>query len=251
MTKKTILIIQARMGSKRLPGKVMMKIKGKPLLGYVLERVLKLDSIFRIVVATTILPEDDLIESYVKKFNVDVFRGNPEDVLDRFYKCSKKFNAENIIRISADSPFIDPHIIEKCVQKFQTTKNIDYLSNTINNNTGVWKENYNGFPIGLAVEIFNFSSLEKAWRESFLPSDREHVTEYIWRHPQKFSLYGIQNRENKSNFRLVVDYKEDFNFIKRVIESMPDLISITLDQLIEFLNNNPSITSFQRVGKIE
>ena len=115
MTQKIIAIIQARMGSTRLPGKVMMQLSKKPILQHVLERVKRSNLISEVVIATTLLPKDDEINDFAQKFNVPIFRGNSQDVLDRFYHCAEKFSADIIVRISSDSPLIDPLIIEKCV----------------------------------------------------------------------------------------------------------------------------------------
>jgi spore coat polysaccharide biosynthesis protein SpsF len=243
MSKKIIAIIQARMGSTRLPGKVMMKINGKPILEHVIERVLESKLISDLVVATTTLSLDDEIESYSKKNKIKIFRGDSNDVLDRFYRCSKLFKANIIIRISADSPLIDPLIIDKCISKFHENKKLDYLSNTINKKNNYWCENYNGFPIGIAVEVFRFKALEKAWRESSSLSDREHVTEYIWKNSKFFNLDYVENENNKSDLRLVVDTKEDFNFIKKFIESHSIDKSVTFNQLINIIDNGSLIRS--------
>ena len=235
MTQKIIAIIQARMGSTRLPGKVMMQLSKKPILQHVLERVKRSNLISEVVIATTLLPKDDEINDFAQKFNVPIFRGNSQDVLDRFYHCAEKFSADIIVRISSDSPLIDPLIIEKCVSKFIENKNTDYLSNTINNISGTWNEDYNWFPIGVAVEVFTFSALKKAWKEASTLSDREHVTEYFWKNPNVFTLDFINNSNDYSNIRLVVDYENDFLYLKKLFEIFPNETFSSLRKLIDHI----------------
>ncbi|MEM3172006.1 MAG: glycosyltransferase family protein, partial [Candidatus Nitrosotenuis sp.] len=231
---------QARMGSTRLPGKVMMPIKGKPLLYYVINQIKHSKTIPNHIIATTKLQQDDVIANYAKTQNVLVFRGNQEDVLDRYYQCAKQYGIDTIVRISADSPLIDFEIIDLCVNKFRKN-GFDYLGNTIEKINDVWKETYNGFPIGFAVEVFTFEALESAWRNAKKPSDREHVTEYIWQNPQIFKLGNITNTENLSNIRLVVDYKSDFELIKKIIEQFEDNEIFTTHKVIELINKNPKL----------
>jgi spore coat polysaccharide biosynthesis protein SpsF len=224
------VIIQARMGSKRLPGKVMMNIRDKPILFYVINQVKQSKLSETIIVATTDLPEDEVISQYAKSSDVNVFCGNSEDVLNRFNECAKKFNLDIIVRISSDSPLIDYTIIDSCIEKFQKN-NLDYLSNTIKKINNVWTETYNGFPIGLAVEVFTISALEEASKNSNLTSDREHVTEYFWKNPSNFKIGNFENNADLSNYRLVVDYQTDFEKIKLIIEYFPSDAIFTLKKL--------------------
>lgn len=237
---KSIIIIQARMGSHRLPGKVMMKINEKPLLHYLINQIKNCKN-KEIIVATSILKDDDVIENYAKKMGVNTFRGSENDVLDRFYKCAKNYNCDAIIRISADSPLLDYQIVEKCISKFESNY-FDYCSNTIKKYNDKWIEHFNGFPKGYAVEIIRFTALEKAWKESISHSDREHVTEYIWHNPQKFQLGNFEHSDDLSNIRLVVDYPNDFKLIKKIIESFPENTIFSLDDVITFLKNNLNLT---------
>ena len=232
-----LVIIQARMDSTRLPGKVMMKIRGKPLLYYVINQIR--GSCFKpnIIVATTNLSNDDVIASFSESQNVKIFRGNEIDVLDRFYQCTKKFNDNTIIRICADSPFIDYNLIDECFTKFEES-NIDYLSNTIIKHGETWKEDQNGYPLGTAVEVFSFDTLEKAWKESKSPYEREHVTDYIIKHPKIFRLDSVQNFEDFSHYRIVVDYKEDFELANKIINNFPEEHRFSIQQVISFLKKS-------------
>ena len=221
------------MGSSRLPGKVMMKINGKPLLYYVLNQVKASKYVSRIFVATSTLTQDDEIELYANSQNVEVFRGSETDVLDRFYQCAKKFSLDPIIRISADSPFVGSQIIDQCIENFQKT-NVDYLSNVVKYEKTSWKEHHNGFPYGTAVEIFSFSSLEKSWQESMKPSDREHVTEYIINNSEKFRIDSISNFTDQSKFRIAVDTKDDFKQAEHIIMNMGST-TFDINNIISFL----------------
>lgn len=224
------------MGSTRFPGKVMTLIRNKPLLYYVINQIRGSALNPQIVVATTVLPADDVIADYSHAQGVEVFRGNENDVLDRFYHCAKKFSADTIVRICADSPFIDYNILDSCIKKFQKS-NVDYLSNIITNEGKEWKENHNGFPIGTAVEVFSFKTLEKAWTNSTDPYEREHVTVYIIRHPEFFKLDCITNSDDFSKYRLVVDYKEDLDVVNTILSGFSENTRLTINQIIHFLQN--------------
>lgn len=230
------LIVQARMGSSRLPGKVMKKVRDKPLLYYSINQLKQCKTISKLIIATTTFKEDDIISDFVKSQNVSVFRGDAFDVLERFYNCAKKFQLKIIVRISADSPLIDCNIVDRCVTEFLKNQ-FDYLSNTIKKINDVWKETYAGFPLGYAVEVFTFEALERAWIEGRKPSDREHVTEYIWHNPQIFRLGNVENLKDDSRFRLVVDYKEDFELVKTIIENFPEEEIFTLEKVIKLIED--------------
>lgn len=225
------------MGSNRLPGKVMKKINKKPLLYYVINQIRGSKLNPNIVVATTNLEKDDCIVDFVKTEKVNIFRGSENDVLDRFYHCAKKFSNGPIVRICADSPFIDYNLIDECIIKFENS-NVDYISNIIKKDGNIWKEDLNGYPIGTAIEVFSFKTLEKAWKESSDPYEREHVTEYIFKHPEIFRLDSIKNSQDFSKYRLVVDYQKDFDLAEKIIKGMPEENRFTINQIITFLKSN-------------
>ena len=206
------VITQARMKSTRLPDKVMMKVKGKPLLYYHLERVKLARNVTDIIVATSRNDADDEIYDFCEKYGVTCFRGSEDDVLDRFYQTAKEYKLENIIRLTADCPLIDYRIIDDMITEF-CSKNIDYLSNTLKPT----------FPDGMDVCIFTYRVLETAWQQAELPSEREHVIPYIAKNStyNGKSLFSSDNFEFKIDFshvRLTVDEKEDFDLIKFLIE---------------------------------
>ena len=231
------VIIQARMGSSRLPGKVMKEIRNKSLLFYMINQIKSCKNVSKIIIATTNLEEDKKIVSFAKSQNVDVFCGDSKDVLDRFYQCGKEYESKSFVRLSGDSPFIDPNILDECIHKFEQN-NFDYLSNTIKKINTKWKEGNNGYPTGMAVEVFNFEPLRKTWEEATEPTDREHVTEYIFHNPKLFKLSGIENNENLSNLRLVVDYFEDYVLASKIITNFPENTLFTMKKLKEFLTIN-------------
>lgn len=236
----TIIIIQARMGSSRLPGKVMKEIRNKPLLYYMINQVKACTKVSEIIIATTTLNEDEKIVSFGNSIGVKVFRGSSEDVLDRYHSCAGEHQSKDIVRLCADSPFIDYNVIDQCISKFQES-NVDYLSNTIKKKNNGWIEGSNGFPIGMAVEVFTSGALEKAWRQAKKSSDREHVTEYIFHNPSLFRLGNIENNEDLSDLRLVVDYSEDFELTTKIITNFEEGQLFTIKKLKEFLNKNPKL----------
>ena len=203
-------IIQARMGSSRLPGKVMKIIDNeKSMLKYVLDQVKNAKNIKKIIVATTNLHEDNVIEEFVKSQNVSCFRGNPKDVLNRYYNCSKKFNLKSIVRISGDCPLIDPQIMDNVIEKY-ISGNYDYVSNN----------NPRSYPYGMDLEVFSFKVLESVSKNANLPSEREHVTPYIYNNPKKFKIGKIKNDEDYSRIRLTVDRELDFKLIQKIVSKI-------------------------------
>ena len=205
---KIIAIVQARMGSTRLPGKVVMDLIGKPMLVHELSRISRAKRISSLVVATTTSSLDDGIVDVCKEHDWHCFRGSEPDVLDRYYQCAKQFGADSIVRLTADCPLIEPTIIDKVVEEFiQKSPDVDYVSNIIPQRT---------FPLGLDTEVMSFSALERSWIEDTNPALREHVTQYILRNPDKFNIAGVMNDRDLSNLRWTVDTKEDFQLIKEI-----------------------------------
>jgi spore coat polysaccharide biosynthesis protein SpsF (cytidylyltransferase family) len=205
---KTLCIIQARMGSTRLPGKVLLKIGGVPLLEYEIKRIEQVKKVDKIVVATTVNKQDDKIEKLSKKIGVACFRGSENDVLDRYYQCALKYpQYGNIIRITGDCPLIDPEVIDGVITFFDENDFV-YACNV----------EPPTFPDGMDMEIFKKSAIVKAAKEAKLVSEREHVTPYI-RNKMKIRKGNFANQYDFSHFRLTVDNKEDFEVIKFLIEN--------------------------------
>jgi len=207
--KNCIVIIQARTDSKRFPKKVLSQIEGKPMLWHVINRIKKIKC-DEIVVVTTKRKIDDEIIEIAKKQKVKIFRGKTNDVLDRFYQASLKLKADVIVRITADCPLIDPIESQKILNKF-LKGNFDYISND--------SETY---PNGLDTECFSFETLKKAWEESNLKSEKEHVTSYIWNNPKKFKIHTIHHKNKKKidHLRWSVDYPDDLEFVRQVYSKL-------------------------------
>ncbi|MDP2928871.1 MAG: glycosyltransferase family protein, partial [Candidatus Omnitrophota bacterium] len=191
---KTAVIIQARLGSTRLPGKVLYKVMGKTILEYVIERAGKARSIEETIVATTTSSEDSQIADLADKSGARVYRGSEQDVLDRYYQAAKLFGIKHIVRITADCPLIDPEIVDKVVGHYFDTKS-DYCSNVIAET----------FPDGQDVEVFGFDTLSDAWKNAKLLSEREHVTPYIRKSSGKFKLASFRNSVDLSGKRWTLD----------------------------------------------
>jgi len=204
-----VAIIQARLGSTRLPGKCLLKLMGRTVIQHIIERIQAAKCIDQIILATTVNEEDQALVDVAHAMGLTVYRGSVNDVLDRFYQAAKMVNADIICRITADDPFKDPNIIDMIINQFIEGK-YDYVSNTISPT----------YPEGLDIEVFSFAALEKAWREAHKPSEREHVTPYIWNNPQAFKLYNVKYAENISHLRWTLDTAPDWVFIQQVYEEL-------------------------------
>jgi len=229
---KIVAIIQARMGSTRLPGKVLMEISGKPLLWHVVNRVSYSKYISQIVIATSTNPKDDEIEKFAKKYNLNIFRGSENDCLDRYYKAAKKYKADVIVRITADCPLICPKIIDKVILEY-IKGDFDYVTNTI-----VYT-----YPDGCDVEVFSFEALEKAWREAKDPVEREHVTVYI-RNSEEFKIKNVVNDKpvNPQEYKWSVDKQNDLEFVKEVYNHLyNDRKVFSYKDIMNLLRKNPWI----------
>lgn len=203
---KVVAIIQARMGSTRLPGKMMMNLAGKPVIQHVFERVEKAEMIDEIWLATTITKDDDILAKWAKKNQIKRYRGSVNDVLDRYYQTALLAKADAVIRITGDCPLIDPQIIDQIISEF-TKGGFDYVCN----------QQPPTFPDGLDTEVFSMATLKKTWQEARLKSDREHVTSYIWQHPDEFKLKSVTHVPDMSGHRWTLDTKEDFDLIEKII----------------------------------
>ena len=221
-------IIQARISSTRLPEKVLLPLGGKSVLENVVERAKGAGRIGEIIVATSSGKDDDKIVRLCEEKGIKYFRGNLDDVLDRYYQAAKIFKAENICRITADCPLIDPEIIDQVAEEY-LKGGYDYAANNHPVAT---------YPDGFDVEIFSFKALEKAWREATLPSEREHVTAYIWNHPDKFKIYNVRNDIDLSSYRLTIDEDKDYELLKKIFKEVTDL---TTTNILKFLDEHQDI----------
>tara|TARA_B100000809_G_C14970540_1_gene470743 strand:+ start:39 stop:863 length:825 start_codon:yes stop_codon:yes gene_type:complete len=227
---KATAVIQVRMGSTRFPGKIMMKLDEKfTVLDYVIRQLSHSKSLENIIIATTHLEQDNVIVEYAKNNELDYFRGEPLDVLDRYYKCAKKFSLDTIVRMTSDAPFLDPTIVDKVFSKFQET-GCDFVSNNI----------IRTYPIGIDTEVFSMKTLEKTWNEAKLPSEREHVTTFIKKNREIFKLYNLENNKKIPIYRLTIDRKEDLEFLRAIaanIKKQP----ILMQDVYELFSQKPEI----------
>jgi spore coat polysaccharide biosynthesis protein SpsF (cytidylyltransferase family) len=233
MSDHVVGIIQARCDSTRLKNKVLANIEGKPLIERIYSRVKQVELIDQVVIATTNSAVDNVLTDWCIRKKINVFRGSEQNVLERFYECAKLYSADIIVRITADDPFKDSIIINHAVDLL-IKNNYDYVSNTIKPT----------FPEGIDVEVFRFDSLKSAFQSARLDSEKEHVTPYIWKNIDKFSLYNFEHNKNISHLRWTIDYPEDLEFARAIYKKlqvkndmfyMQDVLSV-LDEFPELLD---------------
>lgn len=226
-----LAILQARMSSTRLPGKVLKPILGRPMLELHLERLSRMTTIDRLVVATSTEPEDTPIVDLCDALNVDSFRGSLDDVLDRYYRTAMHYGADALIRLTGDCPLADPAIIDQGVRRFVNSE-FDYVGNCMTRT----------FPIGLDFEVLTAVSLQQAWREAVLPSEREHVTPFIKNHPERFAIESFTNDIDYSHHRWTVDEPEDFEFVTKVYEALyPINRNFAMHDILRLLEKCPDL----------
>jgi len=233
---KIVAIVQARMGSTRLPGKVMMDLLGEPVLVRDVNRLRRSELLDEVVIATTTMPADDHIVSLCKERGWPYFRGDENDVLDRYYQAARTCNADVIVRVTSDCPMIDPEIVDRVIQSFLDIPDIDYVSNTLSPRT---------FPRGLDTEVMTFEALERAWMEDTDPKLREHVTPFIYRNPELFCVHAFVNETDLSDHRWTLDTPEDFAFIQAVYEHFGN-DEFTCQEILEYLEKHPEVVNINR-----
>lgn len=226
----TVLIIQARMGSSRLPGKVLKPIRNVPALQVLLTRVSKTKTIDKIIVASTTNKEDDAIELLCNSIGVHCYRGSDWDVLERFYLAAKPFNPETVVRITSDCFLHDHKVIDFVVQKFKDS-GLDYFSNS--NHEPDYLED------GFDVEVFSFAALENAMHNAKLLSEREHVTPYI-KNSGKFAC-GWEKYLPDYHHKLSVDTQNDFNAVEQIFEEFDSLTEFGMLEVAELLKKKPEL----------
>lgn len=226
-----MVIIQARMGSTRFPGKVLKPVLERPLLHYVVERCRLAVLVDEVVVCTTEQIQDQAIADFCKKESVCCIRGDEEDVLSRYVKAAKEVKADVIVRITADCPLVDPAIIDKAL-KLYTNSSFDYVSNCI----------VRTYPRGFDVEVFSNSSLIKAQEAASSFEEKEHVTLHFLRNPDKFFIGNFLAKEDCSAFRVTVDTQEDFILIEHVLSALyPHRPKFTYEEVVQLLIERPDL----------
>jgi len=230
MEPKVTAIVQARMTSTRLPGKVMMEVMGRPLLSFQIERLRFSKTIDNIIIATTVNREDAPIIKLCQKEGLNFYRGSEDDVLDRYYQTAKEYNVKHIMRLTADCPLTASDICDSIANAYFES-GIDYIC------TG------ETFAEGIGCEIVGFMALTKVWLEAKLKSEREHVTLYIHNHPELFKTIVKENETDDSRYRVTVDEEEDFIVVKTILENLykSEVTYFSIKEIKEFFRENPEI----------
>lgn len=227
-------IIQARMGSKRLPEKVLRKIGNIPLLKYQIERIEKSKHLKKIIVATSNRQKDNPIEEFCMNNKIECFRGEEEDVLNRYYECAKAFGIDTVVRLTGDCPFVDPNVIDNAIRLFNE-EGADFVANTVP------PEN-SRYPNGSDVEVFSKEALERAYRECGNAHDREHVTFYFWKHDNGFKTVQLTNNKDYSKYRFTVDYQEDLEVVAYIADEIQKRgIFGHIEEIVDILEENKEI----------
>jgi spore coat polysaccharide biosynthesis protein SpsF len=229
-----VAIIQARMGSTRLPGKVLAEIGGKPMLRRVLDRVRAAKRVDEIIVATSVEPADDVIAAFCHQRACPCFRGSEMDVLDRYYHAAREHDADAIVRITSDCPLIDSEVTDRTVQAFLDERP-DYASNSLDRT----------YPRGLDTEVIARSALERAWREAGENYQRVHVTPYIYQNPGVFRILSVREEQDHSPQRWTVDTPEDLEFVREVYARMGDEV-FSWREAIALLEREPELAEINR-----
>ncbi len=233
MSGRTLVVLQARMSSSRLPGKVMMEMNGKPMIYWQIQRILRSESVSSLVVATSIDPSDDALVSFLEEKSISVFRGELDNVLSRFIQVSEKYRHDAIIRLTGDCPLVMPELIDQMVGAFYE-QDVDYLSNTLEPT----------FPDGLDIEIIKQGVLQNLTAYNLEPKELEHVTYGIYTRPETFNLSNFLNESNSSHERWTVDYQEDFDFVRTIYSHFSGReTKFTFKEVSEFLEEKSQLRS--------
>jgi spore coat polysaccharide biosynthesis protein SpsF len=232
---KIVAIIQARMGSSRLPGKVLTDLGGVAVLDRVLNRLARSRLMQESLVATTVEPADDAIVEHCARAGRKVFRGSELDVLDRYYQAARFIEADVVVRITSDCPVIDPEVTDATIRAF-LDRSADYASNIL----------VRTYPRGLDAEVMTVQALERSWRESTKAYQREHVTPYIYENPGKFKLHGIENDADCSQHRWTVDTPEDLQLLRAIYARFGGRDDFGWREVLELVESDPSLADINR-----
>ena len=234
-TSKVVALIQARMGSTRLPDKVLADVAGRPMLWHMADRVSRARLVDQVVVATTTGKADDAVAAFCHRNGVACFRGDDADVLDRFFKAARTHEAGTVVRITADCPLMDPQVIDRVIEA-RAAVSCDYASNTLRDT----------YPDGLDVEVFTFEALERAWRDASKPSEREHVTPYM-RLSGQFRLWNVENQDAPAarGQRWTVDEQADLDFVRAVYQALAGVPHFGMHEVSALLEQRPDLRDIQ------
>ena len=234
MKERVIAIIQARMSSTRLPGKVLLDLGGRPVLERMIERVKRAKNVTETVVATTTDPSDDAIVELCQKLGTPVFRGSLPDVLDRYYQCALEYKADYVVRLTGDCPLIDPELIDEVIYGLFDPPE-DFSCNRLPPPFG------RTFPIGLDVEACTFQALENAWKNATEKHQREHVMPYLYETPGKFQVIQLQNDEDYGDMRWTLDTPQDLELLREVIKRLGGRNDFSWEEVLELFLKDPDL----------
>jgi spore coat polysaccharide biosynthesis protein SpsF len=235
MPVKTVAIIQARMGSTRLPGKVLKDICGETMLARVVRRTRLASLLNEVVVATTLEPLDQPIEDECRSLGAPVFRGSENDVLDRYYRAAQAHDAGVVVRITSDCPLIDAEVIDQVIRAF-FSQPCDYASNGIERT----------FPRGLDTEVMSLKALARAWHEAKESYQRVHVTPYLWQNPDRFRLVSVKGEMDLSQHRWTVDTSEDLEFVRQVYHRLKARDVFSWREALAVVEDQPELMELNR-----
>ena len=231
----THIIVQARMNSSRLPGKILKRVLGKTLLEYQLERLNRVVNVDKIIVATTDQSIDDSIVELCDRLSTSTYRGSESDVLHRYAEAAQTYGSATVVRITSDCPLIDPALIDRTIDFYKESA-FDYVST-----------DNDVYPRGMNVEIFSKAMLDTANDKALQSADREHVTPYFYQHPERFSIGTYNEAIQASQYRLTVDALEDFQLIQVLLENIyPKNNTFSLDDILTYLQDNPQLTDINK-----
>jgi spore coat polysaccharide biosynthesis protein SpsF len=226
----TVAIIQARMGSTRLPGKVLMDLGGETVLARVISRLRRATQVDEILVATTDSFADDTIVRECHRLEVSTFRGSEGDVLDRYYQATRTCGAGTVVRITSDCPMIDPQLVDETIGAFQQQHG-DYASNALSRT----------YPRGLDTEVFTMGALERAWNDAHKPYEREHVTPYLYEHPELFRLVSQCGRIDHSQYRWTLDTPQDLELLRAIYARFSNQDNFGWGEVIQLVEREPEL----------
>lgn len=226
---EVLTIIQARLGSTRLPGKVMLDLAGRPMLSHVIARMKRSRLTSRLIVVTTVDAEDLPIVEMARALGLPVFRGSATDPLQSFVSAARLYGADHVVRIKGDCPIIDAQVVDAAI-RLHLDEGADYTGNCLQRS----------YPVGLDVEILSREALEKVWREAALRSEHEHITLYVHNHPELFAIRHLAQADDRSALRWTVDYPEDYDLVSRIFAALYPLDpEFGMSAVLDFLSHRP------------
>jgi spore coat polysaccharide biosynthesis protein SpsF len=232
---RVVAIVQGRMASSRLPGKILADLNGRPVLAWVVRRAQRAAGIDQVVVATSVSAEDDVVEAFCKEQGFAFARGSLHDVLDRYVTAAHAHNADLIVRLTGDCPFIDPGILADNLRTFLAAQPpLDFAANRLPGDRTI--------PIGLDAEFCTIAALEIAWREATEPHQREHVMPFFYEHPERFNILHIKHSPDYGHLRWTVDTPEDLELARRIAAAFPD-DTFTWQDILALFERQPELAA--------